>query len=470
MRMVLLGASSLILSSVALGNIPGDRSFSELPPPPKNLQAFDVNAGVIDRPNQCNVLGPQRIAVILASYPGAPSDSAVPSADYIQELFNGVDDQGQPLGFSVTDYYSTVSNQKTTFQSVKIVGPYQTTKPFSVDMSDPNNKYTELDAWEASLLTLASHDLDLMNTDRVLFITPEAIDTQGVPVEMGAGLSAQGVCDLNYTGLEGHRTFAHSWVRAGAQYQGVDISTLESRPGLLSPPELLAAIRKQNMLDMAPIAHELGHTFNLGHANTIKRPQAGFLPPVNDETLPAQDQNLYEIEYGDSFSMMSANSLQWLNAAHLALLGWLDPSEIQEVKSNDTFRIYPLETTGKLRALKIPRAIKSPTDANDPSLKNLEYLWVEYRQNLTPYDTDLSGIGHVLDGALVHYTNPNQPMPDNLYPEETLLLNFVPSGTISPFQIDLTLKTTWKDPHSMVTLKVLQTTPQFIDINVEFSQ
>jgi hypothetical protein len=495
MRKILLGASSLFLSTLALGNPPANQPFYELPPAPKRPVVFNLNTfsdlsseskstfgfnfGLLtspqvpaipnDHPNACNPLGPQRIAVILASYPGAPSDSAIPSADYIRELFNGVDSQGVPLNFSVTDYYATVSNQKTTLQSVKVVGPYQAPKAFSVDMSDPNNKYRGLDDWEASLLALASHDVDLMNTDRVVFVSPEAIDTTGAPIAMGAGLSAQGVCDLDYTGVEGHRTFAHSWVRSGPNYKGVDITTLESQPGMLSPPQLLAAIRRQNMLDMAPLTHELGHTFNLGHANTIKRPQAGFSPPDNDETLPAQDQNLYEIEYGDPLSVMSANSMQWLNAAHLSQLGWFDPSEIQLVQANGTFRIYPLETPGKLRAIKIPRAIKSPTDPNDISLKNSEYLWVEYRQPLGAYDTDLN-MQYDRSGAFVHYTNPNQPMPDNYYPDETLLLNFAPSGPINPYQTDLTLKTSWKDPHSMVSLQVVQITPQFIDINVEFNQ
>jgi hypothetical protein len=448
MRKILLGACSLFLSPLLLG------STSE-------------------HPNACNGLGPQRIGVILASYPGAPADSAVPNPAYIKELFNGVDDQGLPLNFSVTDFYATVSNGKTTFQSVAIAGPYQA-PVFSIDMSDPNNLYRGLDAWEASLLTLASKDLDLMNIDRVVFITPEAINAaNGAAIPMAAGLSAQGICDLDYSGPEGHRTFAHSWIRAAAQYKGVDITTLESQPGLLSPPQLLAAIRRQNMLDMAPIAHELGHTFNLGHANQIKRPQAGFPPPDNDEVLPAQDQNLYEVEYGDPFSVMSANSMQWLNAAHLSLLGWFDPSEIQTVQANGTFRIYPLETPvetpGKLRAIKIPRAISSPTDPNDPSLANGEYLWVEYRQSLGIYDTDLN-MKYDRNGALVHYTNPKQPMPDNYYPEETILLNFAPSGPVNPYQTDFTLKTSWKDPHSMVSLQVVQITPQFIDINVEFSQ
>jgi hypothetical protein len=445
MQKILLGVSSLFLSALILGNAP-----------------------VTEHPNACSVLGPQRIGVILASYPGAPADTATPSAAYIKELFSGVDDQGLSLGFSVTDYYATVSNGKTTLQSVAIAGPYQA-PAFTVDMSDPNNMYRGLNNWEASLLTLASKDLDLMNIDRVVFITPEAINTNGTSIPMAAGLSAQGVCDLDYTGPEGHRTFAHSWIRAAVQYKGVDITTLESQPGLLTPPQLLAAIRRQNMLDMAPITHELGHTFNLGHANQIKRPQEGFSPPNNDEVLPAQDQNLYEVEYGDPFSVMSSNSIQWLNAAHLSLLGWLDPSEIQTVQANGTFRIYPLETPGKLRAIKIPRAIHSPTDPNDPSLANGEYLWVEYRQSLGIYDTDLN-LKYDRNGALVHYTNPKQPMPGNYYPEETLLLNFVPSGPVSPYQTDFTLKTSWKDPHSMVSLKVVQITPQFIDVNVEFSQ
>jgi len=472
MRKLLLTASALSLLALvanaqdqALGDFFHSRPKSVAPSPvpsPSSSAPAPVTAAPTSQ-NTCAQIGPQRIAVILANYDGSPSDAATPNADYVKELMLGTSHD-----FSVSNYYKTVSGGRTWFESVKILGPYHAPKPFVHDQSKVSYVGESLDKWEGSLLTLAQNDVDFTKIDRVVFITPEAIDPQGQPVEMAAGLAAQGTCDLMYSGPNGSRGLAHAWVRADIHYQqAADPHTVSYHPETLSPAVLQSQLRQRMMLDMAPIAHELGHTFGLGHANRVNRPEPGQTPTQfqNQEILPAADQTLYEMTYGDPFSEMSAGDIQWLNVAHLNHLGWLSPSEITEVRDDGTFRIYPLEggssITTALKGLKIPRAIQSKTEATK------SFLWVEYRQGNSSYDTDLSGIGHVTDGALVHYTNPNQPGPNSMWPEETILLNFK-IGPVSPYEKDYTLKGKWKDEHSQVQLEVLHVTPEYLDIHVSF--
>jgi hypothetical protein len=163
---------------------------------------------------------------------------------------------------------------------------------------------------------------------------------------------------------------------------------------------------------------------------------------------------------------MGAGEIQWLNVAHLNQLGWLGTNQTQEIRVEGTYRIYPLESDapgGTLKGLKIPRVIQSPNEST------VSDLWVEYRQRTTVYDTEISGVAHSTDGAIVQYTNPNQPGPNSIWPFETVLLNFHPDGQpVNPYEPDLTLTTSWKDDHSMVKLDVVDITPDYMDIHVSF--
>jgi len=462
-------------------------------PAPVPAPASPSPSPLVDHPNACTPLGPQRIAVILATYPGAPADSGVANAHYIQSLFTGPHQglspedytdpklldsvqsvaAGNEFNFSIADYYKTVSSGKAWFESVKVVGPYEST-PFVSKNDTIGNYYRSLDAWKEHLLSLAAHDLDLMNVDRIVFISPEAIDDNGKPVQYGGGMAEQGGCSLEYSGTQGHRTFASAWVHSLPTFKGFDNTQIY---GSVDPSEFTSAQIKRQLLsklkiDMEPITHELGHTFGLGHANAVQRPEKELtVQEFNDETLPAANAPLIVENYGDRYSVMANSNFRWLNVPHLRSLGWLDPAQVPVVTSNGTFRIYPIDNSSadptQLRGIQIPRALQNPNE------KTEAYLWVEYRQGTAPYDQDAnSSLSLNVDGAIVHYTNPEQKTDgeSSVYGSTgtTILLNFAPSGPVSLFQRDFTLKGTWKDPHSMVRLQVIQITPDYLDIQVSF--
>ena len=421
----------------------------------------NTNAPSTQVPNSCSPIGPQRVAVILANYDGAPAGTATPNVDYVRELFLGANHD-----FSVSDYYKTISSGRTWFSSVTVLGPYQSPKPFVVDPTVNGGMDTALDQWETDLVALASKDQDFTQIDRVVFLTPNAIDATGASVPMGAGLAAQGICDLDSVNTDGiHRPLAHAWVLASTAYLGATADRITNDPSSLTTDELNAGIRHLQMLDMAPITHELGHTFGLGHANQVNRPQTGYSNQfMNNEILPGATDTLYENSYADPFSVMGAGEIQWLNVAHLTQLGWLDTTtETEEVRSEGTFRIYPLEgAMGTLKGLKIPRVIQSPNEST------VSDLWVEFRQRTSVYDTELSNT-HTTAGAIVHYTNPKQPGPNSMWPFETVLLNFHPDGQlVNPYETDLTLTTSWKDDHSMVQIDIVDATTSYIDVHVSF--
>src|SRR5262249_3345352 len=127
------------------------------------------------------------------------------------------------------------------------------------------------------------------------------------------------------------------------------------------------------------------------------------------------------------------------------------------------FKIFPLSTPGPvLKGLKIPR-LRTKDDRTKAN------LWVEYRQPNSIYEK--SGVIGMwkTDGAVVHYTNPDQPSPLGWsWPNETILLNFLPPGWVEPpFQTDFVLRGEWKDIHSMVSIKVLNVVREFLELQID---
>lgn len=135
--------------------------------------------------------------------------------------------------------------------------------------------------------------------------------------------------------------------------------------------------------DFGTVAHELGHTYGLYHAN---------LWLVSDNNpISATGRSL---EYRDDYDTMGGNWSDDLrtdfNPWFKNLLGWLPTSQIQTVTKSGTYRVnrYDLASASGMLALKIVKdathnywASYKGSFTNNPSLENGAYLVWGYNSN-----------------------------------------------------------------------------------------
>lgn len=125
------------------------------------------------------------------------------------------------------------------------------------------------------------------------------------------------------------------------------------------------------------IVHELGHAFNLAHANTLSCAR---------KTIDKYE-NCVEHEYGDPGDIMggyelSNNATPQFNSPHKIALGWIPESDIVTAKGSGIYTIYPFEqVSSKPKVIKIA---KPETEGR----KN-EYYYLEYRQPIDIFDAAL---------------------------------------------------------------------------------
>ena len=139
--------------------------------------------------------------------------------------------------------------------------------------------------------------------------------------------------------------------------------------------------------DFRVVAHELGHTYGLYHANLWQVSDGNPISPSGVDT-----------EYGDDFDTMGSNFANnkgtdfgpWFKN----ILGWVSDSQVQTVTSNGTYRVYAFDQNnyatapGELVALKIAKDsthnywVSCRTDfTNNNSMTNGVYL--EWGYNTT---------------------------------------------------------------------------------------
>jgi hypothetical protein len=191
--------------------------------------------------------------------------------------------------------------------------------------------------------------------------------------------------------------------------------------------------------DFRVVAHELGHTLGLYHAN--------FWHTSDEDPL---SDNGYSVEYGDVFDTMSAN---WPNDPRVDfnpwfkyLLGWIHDDQVQAVTQNGIYRVYRFDNanaTGTL-ALKLAK-----DDSRD--------YWIGFRRNFT----ENYGLQH---GAYVEWGYP--------YPSQSNLLGL--GATINnPRDPGLVIGTAMADAQANVTvMPVAQggTAPnEYLDVQVIFA-
>ena len=120
---------------------------------------------------------------------------------------------------------------------------------------------------------------------------------------------------------------------------------------------------------LATVAHELGHTYGLLHANLWR---------INDGNAASAAGNT--LEYGDPFDVMGSTSATGVtrdarhhfNPWHKNRLGWLPDSAVTTVTTSGTYRIYRFDSRTAPRTQ--PQALRIFRDG-------VRWYWVGLRQN-----------------------------------------------------------------------------------------
>lgn len=186
------------------------------------------------------------------------------------------------------------------------------------------------------------------------------------------------------------------------------------------------------------IGHELGHTFGLGHAGSLRCTDAGVTSPV--------DGTCTRSEYGDAYAIMGNARAAHLNAPHKDQLGYFTGSEVKVHRGGaTTYTLAALETPGGAAyAVKVPASSRRT-------------YWLEWRQPIG-FDAAL-GTG-VTGGALVHTAYPSE------WSCNTCLLDMTPATGTSFGDAALPLGQTFTDDTTRTTIAVLSSTATALTVRV----
>ena len=211
------------------------------------------------------------------------------------------------------------------------------------------------------------------------------------------------------------------------------------------------------------IIHEAGHNIGLQHSNSRD---------FDTEALGAPGAAGFVEEYDDVFAEMG-RSFGHYAAPHKFKLGWLT-TQVLTVTSSGSYSVQPTETVGSVQALRIRRG----TD-------NANWLWVEYRQPATIYDSKLAapfvfGLppnqtvyldaaeSHIYSGGLIHYE-------DATTGSYTHLLDFTPlslTGSNNPLVpddwLDPVLFGSWQDTYTGLTITTSNPTASSLTVDVTY--
>lgn len=121
--------------------------------------------------------------------------------------------------------------------------------------------------------------------------------------------------------------------------------------------------------DFRVIAHELGHTYGLYHANLWQVSDGNPISPSGVDT-----------EYGDDYDTMGANNANNLGTDFgpwfKNILGWVSDSQVITVASNGTYRIYAFDQNNHASAPAEMLALKIVKDSTNN-------YWVSCRDDFT---------------------------------------------------------------------------------------
>jgi hypothetical protein len=186
------------------------------------------------------------------------------------------------------------------------------------------------------------------------------------------------------------------------------------------------------------IGHELGHTFGLGHASSLRCTDAGVTTPI--------DGTCTRSEYGDGFSIMGNSRAMHLSAPHKVELGYIAPTGFVVHKGGSTtYALAPYETAGGTTyAVKIPASPKRT-------------FWIEFRQ---PVGFDATLGTAVTEGALFHTSWPSDWSCDSC------LLDMTPATPTTFGDAALAIGQTFSDPDTSLAVAVLAKTAGQLSVRV----
>ncbi len=99
----------------------------------------------------------------------------------------------------------------------------------------------------------------------------------------------------------------------------------------------------ENIKNLAP--HELGHNFNLFHANDWECGESPFKPSL---------KGCYNLEYADAFDIMGNNNyLSHYSANNKKTIGWLNENQIVKANDEGIYSLTPLETENGVKTIEI---------------------------------------------------------------------------------------------------------------------
>ena len=172
--------------------------------------------------------------------------------------------------------------------------------------------------------------------------------------------------------------------------------------GLGEVPGTQAWSNESNTLSV--IGHEVGHTFGLGHANSL---------PCNGVTI-ATNCPLGRPEYGDPWDIMGNQSTAQVNAWQKNDMGWVPDAKVAKHPGGTaSYTLSPLSSPGgAIYAVQVPAAVHRT-------------YWIEYRQ---PAGFDATLPASATNGAIIHLGGlMHQPDRSEYGCWDTCFLDMVPA-------------------------------------------
>ncbi|MCM2310564.1 MAG: NEW3 domain-containing protein [Steroidobacteraceae bacterium] len=356
---------------------------------PETSYGSDANAL-----GQCTTTGAQAVLTVLVNLPGYKLPAAV-TADFMRGVLlgNAAGGAQNSPDWNVDDFWRQASDGRTWVDaSSTVVGPITLDSDFNRDGTGAAtcDNYGVRDAVIAAL----DGQIDFRNYSRIQIVMP------GNGACTWAGTANVGCRNLSSAG-DGAFTASVAWQRA---------ETMTSR---------------QSAVQLT--THEIGHNLSLSHAGSRD---------FGATALGALGETGTLGEYGDPFSTMGAWNFGFYAASQAAnQLRWLDAgTHYETVEASGTYTLQRYETRpAGVKALKIRRGTG-----------NNAWLWVESRQNVAPYSSQLNA--SAFTGALIHYE-------DSITGNDSNLLDFT-TATAAFSDAPLAVGQTWIDPYSNVALTV----------------